>query len=237
MCTDLQERKNTVSSANQLPESSCVKYYGEGGHPRVMFVGNSITRHGPKSDIGWNFDHGMAASSPEKDYVHLLMKETKKLFPEASFCVVQAAAWERDLLGCPLEEKFPSVYLFAPDTLIYRIGENVPLDGFDRDVMKRGIKRLLGYLASGNPKCKIVFTTNFWANPEKDAAIREYAAENGCEAPIELGDLGNDPKYRADGLFEHSGVAHHPGDLGMKTIAERVFPKLSEKLMAEFKQK
>ncbi len=39
---------------------------------RVLFLGNSITRHGVLEKIGWNLDCGMAASALEKDYVHLV---------------------------------------------------------------------------------------------------------------------------------------------------------------------
>ena len=57
---------NTVEAANQLSKKNpyCV-YQGNSAH-RVLFVGNSITRHGVKPDIGWHGDWGMAASSMER---------------------------------------------------------------------------------------------------------------------------------------------------------------------------
>ena len=41
---------------------------------KVLFVGNSITLHGPKADIDWHGNWGMAATSADKDYVHLVTK-------------------------------------------------------------------------------------------------------------------------------------------------------------------
>ena len=88
-----QVEKNTVKAENQLSADKYIKFYGKGNELKVLFVGNSITRHGVKEDIGWFWDFGMAASSEDKDYVHIVMREINKKY-DASYCVCQAALWE-----------------------------------------------------------------------------------------------------------------------------------------------
>ena len=91
-----QMEKNTVSAKGQLAETDHVKFdFPADDGIRVMFVGNSITLHGKNANIGWHNECGMAASSKEKDYVHLLEASIKKCDPHAAFCICQVADWER----------------------------------------------------------------------------------------------------------------------------------------------
>ena len=77
---------NNVSAKGQLEESLYVSFFGDGGK-KVLFVGNSITRHRPLATIGWHGDWGMSASSLEKDYVHLVADELKKRYGSAHVAV------------------------------------------------------------------------------------------------------------------------------------------------------
>ena len=38
---------------------------------KVIFIGNSITFHGPAPEIGWMHSHGIASSQKNNDYVHV----------------------------------------------------------------------------------------------------------------------------------------------------------------------
>ena len=51
------EKKNTVRAENQVKDD--FRFTTEGsGKTKVLFIGNSITRHGPAPEIGWFGDYG-----------------------------------------------------------------------------------------------------------------------------------------------------------------------------------
>lgn len=220
-----QMAKNTVSAADQLKDEEHIRFYHtEGEGKRILFVGNSITLHGRKPDIGWFADHGMAASAPEKDYVHLVMSALQTCAPSAAFCICQAAEWERRYReGEQVLPLYAAARAFAPDILILRIIENCPGKDFDSETFKLQLKNLLAYLTP-KPGARILLTTGFWRHPG-DAAIEALGREEGYPV-ISLGDLGEQEEMKAIGLFEHDGVANHPGDRGMQAIADRLLTVL-----------
>lgn len=217
--------KNTVKADNQLKKNNSVTFEGE-GNLRIMFVGNSITRHGVKEDIGWNNDFGMAASCKEKDYVHLLIKAIDEK-TSARYCICQAAQWE---VNNKVPESILDIYTdacdFAADIIIMRICENCGNE-LDAEIFQKHYSDFVRFLNTNNGK--VIFTTGFWKNPIADEMI-EKTAKSMNSPCIYLGDLGDNPEMCAYGKFWHDGVQAHPGDLGMENIADRIFAEL-EKLI------
>ena len=147
-----QLEQNTVDSRNQLKESKSVRFYDlESNGLKVMFVGNSITLHGILPSIGWHGEWGMAASSKEKDYVHLLMSTTREKDPDCSFCICQVAEWERQYKnGKSLYNLFENARNFNADIIVMRFVENCPKDDFDKQVFKTETVNLLNHLNPSN---------------------------------------------------------------------------------------
>ena len=224
-----QMDKNTVSSKNQLNETKLVRFINLGGKgKKVMFVGNSITLHGILPSIGWNNEWGMAASAKEKDYVHILIDKINELEPDSQFCICQVAEWEGNYQeGNTRHYLYENARNFDADIVVMRFIENCKKDNFDFDLFKKELNLLMSFLDKSK-KAKVVMTTGFWRHPG-DVAIMEYAEENGLPCVL-LGDLGEQDEMKALGLFKHEGVANHPGDIGMKNIAERIFVEI-EKLL------
>lgn len=219
--------KNTVKADNQLPKEQYVTFINpDGKGKRVMFVGNSITKHGVRPEIGWYDDWGMAASALENDYVHIVAKEILQIDSDASFCLCQVAEWERNYCnGDKFLSSFEDARNFKADIIIMRMVENCPQDNYNSGLFEKEYENLISYLNStGN--AKIILSTGFWAHIA-DGTIREYAKNNKYPL-VELNDLGEDDSMKTIGLFEHSGVANHPGDKGMKEIADRILKVVKE---------
>ena len=219
-----QMKKNTVSSKNQLPQNQPIVFEGsEEADIRSAFVGNSITLHGEKPEIGWFHHFGMAASKKENDYAHLVIQGLQKTRGTVRACICNAAEWERAYRnGETVFEKYRTVRDFQPDILIMRLIENCPAAEFDMGKFGVEYVKFVDYLSGAGTK--VIFTTGFWKHPG-DEAIKKAAEKKNCPC-VYLGDLGELDEMKAIGLFSHSGVAQHPGDLGMQKIAERILAEI-----------
>ncbi|MBE6778437.1 MAG: SGNH/GDSL hydrolase family protein [Ruminococcaceae bacterium] len=180
---------------------------------RVLFVGNSITRHSPKPDIGWHRDCGMAASDIDHDYVHVLMSKIREYDPNAAYSICQVAGLERRYDEPDVLEHYRSAADFHPDIVIMFFGANVPADKCDKDpaqvaVFKDTYRRTRDMLRDG--RAKVFHSEGFYIRPALDEAKRQVAEECG-DAWITLGDIRT--------REETHGEYTHPSDQGMAEIA------------------
>lgn len=222
-----QIEKNTVSAKGQLVSSRFVTFDNrQGSGIRVMFVGNSITLHGRLPSIGWDHEWGMAASAKEKDYVHIIKGRIRERHPDAAFCICQVAEWERKFTeGESTYPLYESAREFAADLIIFRFIENCPQLADCAGQFYEEYGKLLTFLSEKNPDAKIIITNGFWKHIY-DKQIEKFAFDRQYPF-VDLGDLGELDEMKAIGLFEHTGVANHPGDKGMEKIAERIWEKIN----------
>lgn len=218
---------NNVESKNQLDSSRYVtKVIKDDNALKVIFVGNSITLHAPKPEIGWEGNWGMAASKKEYDYVHRVVRGLEERFGQVNYCIAQGADWERDYPKGKeiLEQYYKDARDFRADVVIIRIGENIRGSMLQEVDCKTHFKEMIRFFAS-NPCAKVIVTDNFWRRELLDNILKEIAEENGyifCQ----LHDLQDDERTMALGKFEHKGVSIHPGDYGMECIAKRILEKM-----------
>lgn len=215
-------KENTVSAENQMKRTSAFYYLGNPtAKKKILVVGNSITRHAPKEEIGWVGDWGMSASAPKKDYVHRLFALLTENGQDVLMRISQAARWEITYFQDGSVAQFDGDRAFDADIVIIRLGENVALG--NGPYFKAAIKTLAEHIC---PRGKVIFTTCFWVNPTLDSEIRALAQERG-EICVDCG-FSVDEKNMALGQFAHKGVAVHPSDEGMENIAQAIFSVLKE---------
>lgn len=198
---------------------------------RVLFVGNSITLHGPSEKIGWTGNWGMAASAQENDYVHLVVDAlSKRRGRRPEFSVVNLAEYERAFESFDVRARLKGELAFHADVVILAIGENVPSLKTDEAKAKfeASVVRLLTLL-KGDAQCALYVRSCFWADAAKDAALKDACAAVGGIF-VDISALGNDEKNyaRSERKIAHEGVARHPGDQGMRAIADAVIAAIAK---------
>lgn len=192
---------------------------------RILFLGNSITLHGPNTDIGWPGNWGMAASSEDKDYVHLVtsaLAQHTKSTPQ--IMVKNIADFERNYATYDVDLQMKDLFAFDPDLVVLAIGENVSPLGSEvaQSQFKAGVLSILRCaLAKRHPL--VVVRSCFWPDAAKDKMLSQACQEAGGIF-VDVGPLGREPANaaRAERPFKHDGVAGHPGDKGMKALADAI---------------
>ena len=190
---------------------------------KVLFLGNSMTRHGPAAKIGWTNDWGMAASAREKDYAHLVARGIEaKTGRKVEIRLRNIASFERNLAGFDMAGQFAEDRAWGADYTVTVIGGNspVPKTPEEKALYKAKMLELNRMFAPKNGGDMVVCGL-FHPSMTKEQLQREAAAEAGLKY-VRFWDLGICKDCQAIGKFWHSGVAGHPGDKGMALMAERI---------------
>jgi hypothetical protein len=183
---------------------------------KVLIVGNSILRHGPASSIGWYGDWGMAAASPDKDFLHVYNKllQVSDKYNYVNMYSKNIAVWEIDFTY-NLNE-FVNITSETYDVLIIRLGENVS----NTAEYYTALNNMINLFKTQNTK--VIITGIVWENDIKESIHKQIALEKGYKyVPFE--DFRSSPNNYAWGLFENVGVAAHPSDLGMQNIVQLLY--------------
>ncbi len=192
---------------------------------KILFLGNSITLHGPSKKVDWSGNWGMAASAQEKDYVHLVTQAlTKKEGAAPETLVKNIAAFERGYATYDAAAQLKDAAAFGADLIVVAIGENVPAltnAACQAEFAEKTVALLKGI--KGDTKPLIVVRSCFWASGPKDEALKRASQEIGGVF-LDIGALGKDEKNfaRSERKFQNAGVGNHPGDKGMQAIADAI---------------
>jgi len=197
---------------------------------KLLFLGNSITLHGPAPAIGWSGNWGMAASAREKDYVHIVTRSLSGATGTAPEVMVKnIAEFERRYATYDVAGKLKDARAFGADLIIVAIGENVPkLDSQEAKVEfgNSFVKLLRDLKADHRPT--MVVRSCFWPNQAKDQMLRQGCREVGGIF-VDISSVGKDESNsaRSERKFTHAGVAAHPGDKGMQAIANAILQAIN----------
>lgn len=121
------------------------------------------------------------------------------------------------------------------DLVILQIGDNVNTD--ERKTKYRAnINGLMTAIRAKAPDCILVYLGSWFAKPDLETEVSEACERSGA-LRVDIADLHTQANQNTVGasctwpdrtthVIDSSGVAMHPGDPGMKAIADRLWQTL-----------
>ena len=205
----------------------------------ILFVGNSLL-------LGMLNQYGMCASSPQKDYAWLIQQKIRKYNRNCTFKKLHGSGWEHAESIEAFESWFweeenvythrPAAERFTNDLtlILIQLTDNINTEKKIRNFEKT-VDLLIQYIKERSPKAAILWIHG-WYNRENTyerlmEACRQWKIGridisdlNVPENQAYLGQICEDPK---GGTFHAKDIwITHPGDRGMKKIAERIIKAL-----------
>lgn len=194
----------------------------------VLFIGNSITMH-PVCDYWWG-NYGMAASAPEKDYVHQVIAGLQQKYNTVDYDIVSYSVWERTGVGNKLVPNLDPVLANNYNLIVIQLGEN----SHDLANFEKNYDTLVSYVSKSNPYARIVLVGDFWTEKGGRDEAKLNVVNKYKTGYVDLSKVRKNKNYISsigatvigdDGqthIIEFGPVAAHPNDLTMEAIAQAV---------------
>ncbi len=186
------------------------------GAYRVLFIGDSLTVHAAEPEL-WDRYSGMAATSPQKDFVHLYAASLQGRLADRPIEIFYDNGGDGKVGG--MLNYLHSHPALKPDLVVLQGGEN---DSFDNQ-FRTTYARLLSFY----PRTRVIILGDWWS-PEKESFEKGLAHFRHMSF-VSLYSIFEDPSAWGDGgPYNNSGVAHHPNDHGMQLIANELIRATGE---------
>jgi hypothetical protein len=196
---------------------------------RIYYIGDSITRHGFNQStlekLGWDHVAGMAASSEDKDYAHLLAAKIAKQLSGRKIRVFFGKG--HDSAGAL--SGLGAAAAYKPHLVVVQLGEHAKPAGAQRKTREDYDALMQGLLAL-RPR-PLILCTGVWS-PQRNhqsysgwtADVERIQREICLQRKIPFASV---EKYALDPRCSGTGASHgvkwHPNDQGMAGYAAELF--------------
>lgn len=191
---------------------------------KVVFIGNSITLHGPAPEIGWIGNHGMAASHKANDYCHLLLHKLNVKTENAfigNFAVIERI----NIIDTEIFRQVNTILNKKPSLTVIQLGDNIG----NNEQLNFFVKNVYQVALIAKQNCQnILMLSTWWESQAKDQVIKQICDLLNIKfiyiGDLFKSDLNNDRQVKQ---FDHAGVDNHPRNWAMEQIADRIFTSVN----------